>query len=168
MPSSVIVRARGPRPACVVVRCAAAGDTRRQASIEVWTRGGNALTPQPTADADLTRVLKLASDVSGKLGFHWSYEFADDPDHVAAYVQTWPERCAALDEVRAQRARLKAEASMGEHRADGSCKTEIERACAAAMLKRLTSLCECLMQRGFTRGAGAIDDRAMPPGPEGS
>ena len=150
-----------PFPLCPVrvrVRVVAAGDAARSASIEFWTPGGNAAAPPPARDADLIDVLQQAGRLSGELGLHRSYDFLGSPDDVAAYVESWPEKRAALDELRSQRTLLQNEASAGEHRADGSLKTDDDRASARAMLHRLSAVRASLLRRGFAI-AGVQADR---------
>jgi hypothetical protein len=144
-----------PRAVCVMVRLVL-GNADRRASIECWTPAGNALARQPAPNADLTLVLRQASELSDEFGFHHSYEFLDEPDDVAAYVHSWAEKRAALNELRTQRARLQTEASVGLHRADGSRKTDIDRANATAMMVRLSGIRESLLRRGFAIDGDAV------------
>lgn len=146
-----------PCPVRVVVRLSVPRDAARHASIEYWTPAGSAFAPQPAPDPDLTLVLQQAAELSEQLGFHRSFELLGTPDDVAAYVQSWPEKRTALDELRLQRTQLQAEASVGVHRADGTRKTDVDRATARAMMQRLSGLRESLLRRGFVLGGGTTE-----------
>jgi hypothetical protein len=138
-----------PRPTCVMVILTDVAGAARSAAIELWTPGGNGPGPRLPPGADLTSVLKQAAEISGDFGFHGSYEFAAEPDSVAAYVVTAPERRDAIAEIRVQRRRLESETMVGRHRADGTRKTDADRASAAAMTVRLGALRDALMKCGF-------------------
>jgi hypothetical protein len=154
-------RRRAPRAVRVMLRLASGNDDApRCASIEFSTPAGTALAPPSAPNADLTLLLKRAAELSSDLGFHCSYELVHGPDTVAAYVRTWPEKRAALDELRAQRAWQQTEADPGAHRADGTLKTDVDRANARAMMRRLSGICEALLRRdlgidGMASEAGA-------------
>src|SRR5581483_4761164 len=152
MPSHSVTGIRPRRDVCVMVRLESAGLAERRASIELWTPAGTAPTPAPAAGSDLARVLRQASDLSDELGLHRSYAFIDQPDDVAASLRSWVEKRAALDELRAQRALLESEVSVGAHRADGSRRTEGDRADAKAMLLRLSVLRASILRQGFAIG----------------
>lgn len=143
-----------PRAVRVIVRLVAADSVDGHAHIELWTPAGKAPTPGLAADTDLALVLRHASTLSDELGLHRDYDFVDQPDDIAACVRSGGEKRAALDELRAQRALLEPEASMGLHRADGSRKTERDRATALAMLLRLSVIRASILRRGFTIAAG--------------
>jgi hypothetical protein len=139
-----------PRPTCVMVILTEAADpAARGAAIELWTPGGNGPGPRHAPAADLTSVLKQAAEISGDFGFHGAYEFSAEPEAIASYVMTAPERRDAIAEIREQRRRLETETMVGQHRADGTRKTDIDRASAAAMTARLSALRDALMKRGF-------------------
>jgi hypothetical protein len=150
MPSHSVIGLSLPRALRVMVRLLPSGTPDGRASIELWTAAGSAPTPQPVANADLSVVLRQASTLSDEVGLHRNYEFADQPDDVAAWVRSGIEKRAALDELRAQRTLLEPEASMGLHRPDGSRKTERDRGIALAMLLRLSAIRAAILRRGFT------------------
>jgi len=154
MPSHSVTGLSLPRALRVTVRLVPSGAPDGRVSIELWTAAGNAPTPQPGANADLSLVLRQASALSDEVGLHRNYEFADEPDDVAAWLRNGTEKRAALDELRAQRALLEPEASMGLHRPDGSRKTERDRGIALAMLLRLSAIRAAVLRRGFTIDAG--------------
>jgi hypothetical protein len=144
-----------PRAVSVIVRLVAAGTVDGHADIELWTPAGKVPTPRSAANTDLALVLRQASTLSDELGLHRDYDFVDQADDIAACVRSGGEKRAALDELRAQRTLLEPEASMGLHRADGSRKTERDRATALAMLLRLSVIRASILRRGFTIAAGA-------------
>ena len=156
MPSAPTINASVPEGAGVTVRLVAPDAPEDRAIIELWTLSADGLALQPTSDADLTQVLKQASELSHALGLHRSYELIGEPDDIAANVRTWLEKRAALAEVRAQRELLGLEAIIAQLRADGTRKTAIDRANAVAMMNRLARLRDALMRRGFVIDAGAI------------
>ena len=143
-----------PQAVCVMVRLVRDGTNPHRATIELWTPGGTASTPSPAADADLALVLRRASALSSELGLHRNYAFADQPDAVASSVRSWIEKRAALDELRVQRGLLEPEASVGAHRADGTRRTERDRADAQAMLLQLSQLRASILRCGFTTDEG--------------
>jgi hypothetical protein len=139
-----------PRPTCVMVILTEAADqAARGAVIELWTPGGNGPGPRHAPAADLTSVLKQAAEISGDFGFHGTYEFSAHLEAVASYVVTAQERRDAIAEIREQRRRLESETMVGQHRADGTRKTDSDRASATAMTARLGALRDALMTRGF-------------------
>jgi hypothetical protein len=139
-----------PRPTCVMVILTEAADqAARGAVIELWTPGGNGPGPRHAPAADLTSVLKQAAEISGDFGFHGTYEFSAHLEAVASYVVTAQERRDAIAEIREQRRRLESETMVGQHRADGTRKTDSDRASATAMTARLGALRDVLMTRGF-------------------
>ncbi len=152
MPVDSVTVRRLPQAVCVMVRMVFDGATDRRAAIELWTPAGNASAPSPAADADLALVLRRASALSSELGLHRNYAFVDQPDAVAASVRSWIEKRAALDELRVQRALPEPEASVGAHRADGTRRTEWDRADAQAMLLRLSKLRASILCCGFAIG----------------
>ncbi len=143
-----------PQAVRVMVRLVRDGTTTHRAATELWTPAGTASTPPPAADADLALVLRRASALSSELGLHRSYAFVDQPDAVASSVRSWIEKRAALDELRVQRGLLETEASVGTHRADGTRRTERDRADARAMLQQLSKLRASILCCGFTIDEG--------------
>jgi hypothetical protein len=149
MATDQIATAPPPRATCVMVILTAVAGAERCATIELWPLGGDGPGPRRAPDVDLTSVLKEASEVSGNFGFHGTYEFHAEPDEIASYVLTWPERRDAIAEIRVQRRQLETETGVGRHRADGTRKTDTDRANAVAMAARLGVLRDALMKRGF-------------------
>jgi len=138
-----------PRPSCVMVILTAAEGAARGAVIELWTPGGNGPGPRHAPDADLASVLRQAAEISDDFGFHGTYEFAAETAAIASYIVTAPERRDAIAEIREQRRRLESETMVGQRRADGTRKSDLERASAVAMTARLSALRDALMTRGF-------------------
>jgi hypothetical protein len=160
MASDRIDTLTAPRPTCVMVTLTGAADAARGAVIELWTPGGNGPGPRHAPDADLTSVLKQAAEISDDFGFHGTYEFAAEPEAVASYVVTAPERRDAIAEIREQRRRLEGETMVGRRRADGTRKTDSDRTSAAVMATRLSALRDALMKRGFAPDRSPAQDGA--------